>query len=58
MPVVERGVGRGSTLGHVEQEVAGFLRDSVWSSSGMWVVVRLEKNIFYSWGLVSENGGQ
>ena len=42
------GVGKGSTLGWVEQEVADFSRGSVWGSSQMWLVVWLEKNIFYS----------
>ena len=50
-------MGRGSTFGQVEQEVAGFSRGSVWDSSRMWPVVRLEKNMFCSCGLFSENVG-
>ena len=44
-------VGRGSILVQVEQEAAGFSWGSVWGLSEMRVVVRLEKNMFYSWDL-------
>lgn len=46
---------RGSILGQVEQKVAGFVRVLVRGSSGMWVVVWPEKNMFCSCGLFSEN---
>lgn len=45
------------TLGQVERKVAGFSRGSVQGSSRMWVVVRLEKNLFCSRGLLSEKVG-
>ena len=43
------------TFSQVEPEVAGFSRGSVQSLSRMWVVVRLEKSLFCSWGQLSEN---
>lgn len=45
--------GRASILGQIEQEVAGFSRGSFWGLSRMRVVVRLEKNTFCSWDLLS-----
>ena len=43
--------------GQEKQEVAGFSKASVQDLSGMWVVVRLEKIMFYSYDLFSENVG-
>ena len=57
VPVMGQSVGRGSGLGQVEQEMAGFLRDSVQRVSGIYIVVRLEKNMFCSWGVLSRMEG-
>lgn len=47
-------MGRGSTFGQVEQEVASFSKGPVWGLSRMWFAVQLEY-MFY--GLFSENVG-
>lgn len=41
----------------VEQEAAGFSRGSDWGLSVMCVVVKLEKNMFCSWGQFFKNVG-
>lgn len=47
-------MGRGSTFGQVEQEVASFSKGSVCGLSRMWFVVQLE---YVFCGLFSENVG-
>ena len=56
LPMAGRGWGKGGPLLPGQVKVGRCSRDSVPISSQMWVVVRLQKNMFCSWDLLSKNG--